>query len=143
MLSTIDFYILSKLSFIDCDRYICRLVEKIYQQQRQIYILAEDEKMARHFDDLLWTFHDGFLPHAICEERFSEAPIQIGYPMQNSSPGKDLFINLTPTVPEFYANCNDIIELIPADQNLTEAGRKKYSFYKQQGHKIATRKVTL
>jgi len=137
-IANIDFYLLTESSLVVAGRYICRLVEKCYQQQQRTYIYTDSEKFAYQLNDLLWTFNDtSFIPHNIYEENpNSMALVKIGYTKVDLKDHNDVLINLTESVPAFYKTFKQVVELIPSDELLKTAGRKKYKFYKTEGCKV-------
>ncbi len=139
----IDFYLIPEPNDKERLAFACRLIEKIYKQQRRIYIHVENQVTAHYIDELLWTYReDSFLPHNLYGEGPDPAPpIQIGY---DSLPTKhrDILINLSATVPEFYNQFSRILELISSDPAATELGRERYKFYRTQSINITTHKLT-
>jgi len=140
----INFYLLPYPSIEACGLYICRLTEKAYKKNHRIYIHTSSEHEAKTLNDSLWTFKDiSFIPHNIYEENpTSPAPIQIGYSEEQPTEYKDILINLTPEIPNFYANFEHILEIIPNNVTAKESSRKKYKFYQQQGCKLETHNIT-
>jgi DNA polymerase-3 subunit chi len=130
----VAFHLLSEPSITTCGKYICRLTETAYRDQHRIYIYVESEKTAQYFNDLLWTFSDtSFIPHNIYEEYTnSTVPIQIGY-TPNPKKHSDILINLTENAPSSYSIFKNILEIVPNDESLKIAGRKKYKFYTSNG----------
>tara|TARA_B100000902_G_C26745643_1_gene638308 strand:+ start:85 stop:489 length:405 start_codon:yes stop_codon:yes gene_type:complete len=48
--------------------YLCRLAQKLYKDNKNIIIIANDDKLA-DFDKLLWSFEqNSFLPHKILSD---------------------------------------------------------------------------
>lgn len=139
----IDFYLIPTPSHQERLAFACRLVEKIYKQQRRIYIHTEDKTAAHRIDELLWTYRDdSFLPHNLIGEGPDPVPpIQIGY---NTVPDKhrDVLINLNSNAPEFYKQFSRILELISDDPAIQAAGRERYKLYRVQGCDITTHKLT-
>jgi DNA polymerase III subunit chi len=133
-MTNVDFYLLPESSIIACDKSICRLIEKAYQQQHRIYLWVESEKMAQHFDSLLWTFSDtSFVPHNFYEGYLtSQIPIQIGL-SEDPSGHNDILVNLTENILSGYLVFQKILEIIPSDEGLKAVGRRKYKFYKDNG----------
>jgi DNA polymerase-3 subunit chi len=131
----VDFYLLPEPSIIACGRYICQLVEKEYQNKHRIYIYVESEKMADYFNDLLWTFSDtSFVPHNIYEDYAnSQVPVQVGC-VSEPKEHSDILINLTANALSLSLVVQRILEIVPNDEALRAAGRKKYKFYKENGY---------
>ena len=60
----VDFYVLNSLAKEGAYRFLCRLVDKAYPLQKQIYIHTSSHEEAQRIDELLWTFRDtSFIPH--------------------------------------------------------------------------------
>ena len=138
----IDFYILEDELASARLRLACRLIEKAYKNKHRIYIHAESETQAQQLDELLWTYReDSFLPHNLYGDGPEPAPpIQIGF---NAVPEKhrDILINLSLTVPEFYPQFSRLLEIINTTPEIQAAGREHYRVYRQQGHEINTHKL--
>lgn len=139
----IDFYLIPTSSEKERLAFACRLIEKIYKQQRRIYIHTENETAAHHLDELLWTYSaESFLPHHLHGEGPDPAPpIQIGFSVVPDK-HRDVLINLTTLVPEFYPQFSRVLELISDDPAITTAGRERYKLYRTQRHDITTHKLT-
>jgi len=139
----IDFYLIPTTNEKERLAVACRLVEKIYKQQRRIYIHTDNETAAHHMDELLWTYrNDSFLPHHLVGEGPEPAPpIQIGY---HITPHRhlDVLMNLNACAPEFYHQFSRVLELISHDPDITAAGRERYKFYRSAGWNITTHKLT-
>lgn len=131
---TTDFYLAVEENLESSYKLVCKLVDKAYQQKRGVFILANNEAEAKILDDLLWIFKDdGFIPHSLYGQ--SDAKIQIGYGV-SSNTFNDIFLNLTPAVPEYYQQFQRILEIVPQDQK--EIARKKYRFYKDNNCEVTT-----
>jgi DNA polymerase-3 subunit chi len=135
----IDFYILTddaKFSFA------CRLIEKAYKSRHRIYIHTENEKDAHRLDEMLWTYKDdSFLPHNLYGEGPESAPpIQIGF---NVTPDnhRDILLNLSSSVPEFFSQFQRILELVANDSDSQNLGRERFKHYRAQNFEITTHKL--
>lgn len=139
----IDFYLIQSSAATASLAFACRLIEKVYKQQHRIYVHAENEKVAHQLDELLWTYReDSFLPHHLYGEGPEPAPpIQIGF---NVIPEKqrDILLNLSNTVPEFYLQFTRVLELVPHDKTAQEYARARYRHYRTAGYNITTHKLT-
>ncbi len=138
----IDFYLIPEPSETKRLVFACRLIEKAYKQQHRIYINAENQATAHQLDELLWTYReDSFLPHNLHGEGPEPAPpIQIGYDVVPEKQ-RDILINLSTTVPEFYIRFARVLELISNDAEAQATGRERYKFYRAQRHEITTHKL--
>lgn len=137
----IDFYILSEGSRL---QLACLLIDKAYKNQHRVYIHTENQQDAHQLDELLWTFRDeSFIPHNLYGEGPEPAPpIQIGF---NLTPEKhrDILINLSPTIPEFFQQFNRVLELVANDAHEQEIARDRFRQYRSQGFEIKTHKLNL
>jgi DNA polymerase-3 subunit chi len=138
----IDFYIIPTSSDKDRLEFACRLIEKIYKQQRRIYIHTENQVSAHQLDELLWTYReDSFLPHHLYGEGPEPVPpIQIGYGVEPKQ-HRDVLINLSNSIPVFYKSFSRVLELISQDPAITSAGRERYKQYRAENSEITTHKL--
>lgn len=144
-MSNVDFYLLNTYSKQDVYRFLCRLVEKAYQQQSHAYIHTCSLEEAQSLDDLLWTFRDiSFIPHQIGEINNALLPpsILIGTdnPKQHSP---DILFNLTQEVPPFFNEFPRIIEVVCEEKEHKIQARKKYKAYKEQNCPLTTHNISL
>jgi DNA polymerase-3 subunit chi len=141
-MAQVDFYLLNSASNEhERDHFICRLVEKIHRQRHTIYIHCKDRQESHKLDELLWTFSDiSFIPHCLYgESANSPPPIQLGF---DSTPQKhDVLINLSSTIPLFYAAFRRILEVVPQQEEQQIISREHYQFYKSQDLEIKTHKI--
>ncbi len=135
----IDFYLISESTDNERLRFACRLLEKAYLQNHRIYINTNNETEARLLNDLLWTFRDvGFVPHGLVGEQNTEkASVQIGY-SKNPKLHKDILLNLTQEIPEFYTEFERVIEIIPEQPEWKNKARENFKKYKENNHQIET-----
>ena len=145
------FYILSDSTLKARDLYACRLIDKAYSNQQNIYIHLNNIEEVQNFDTQLWTFRDiSFVPHEIYQSNKSlEAPVVIGCDALLSSMNDgimvtgDILINLAAAAPIFYAKFKHIIEIIPDEVDLKKLGRKKYKIYQEHGYQMETFNIQL
>jgi len=138
----IDFYILHHTqTFLERDRFVCRLVDKVWHQGYHIYIHTTPAQ-AKVLDDLLWTFkQESFLPHDIYSEVSPKmAPIQIGY-AEPPNEGLAVLVNLTETVPPFFKQFKRIVEIVMDTPQAREIGRQHYRLYRESGHELRTHDI--
>ncbi|WP_062153530.1 DNA polymerase III subunit chi [Beggiatoa leptomitoformis] len=140
----VDFYIFHAHYVQALERFVCRLIEKAYQQKHQIFVLANTEAQAKLLDSLLWVVNpDSFIPHSLLlagqEETFclngegksQHFPVVIGYGTMPQST-RTLLINLAETVPDFFAQFQRIAELVAPEESARIAGRQRFRFYREQ-----------
>lgn len=141
MMTKIDFYILTD-GTDNHFQLVCRLIEKAYKNQHRVYIHTTNELDAHKLDELLWTYReDSFLPHHLYGEGPEPPPpIQIGF---NVTPEKqrDILINLSGQIPEFFKQFNRVLEIVPNDANLQEQARTRFRTYRSYGLEIKTHKL--
>ncbi|WP_069472665.1 DNA polymerase III subunit chi [Candidatus Marithrix sp. Canyon 246] len=132
MTAPVNFYILHTTNWQAKDHLACQLVEKAWQQGNSIYIHTNSLVAAQHIDILLWTYkEESFLPHNIS----STGPICIGY-TEEVPENMDVLINLSEVVPPCISKFKRIAEIVDDIEPAREAGRRRYKFYKQQGHEL-------
>ncbi len=139
---TINFYILSDPNPRAHFQLACRLVEKAYKNKHRIYIHTENQTHAHMMDELLWTYRDdSFLPHNLYGEGPEPAPpIQIGYQVKPEKQ-RDILINLSNNIPEFFTQFARVLEVIPSAAEAQEKARENYKLYRAQGNQITTHKL--
>lgn len=137
----IDFYILSEGSRL---QLACLLIDKAYKNQHRVYVHTENQQEAHQLDELIWTFRDeSFIPHNLYGEGPEPAPpIQIGFSLRPEK-HRDILINLSPTIPEFFQQFNRVLELVANDARDQEIARDRFRQYRSQGFEIKTHKLNL
>lgn len=133
------FYILKSEEIKARNLYACRLADKAYQNKLRVYVYVASPEEAESFNTQLWTFHDiSFVPHEICKPEIT-SPVVIGW--ENPPTGFDVLLNLTLSVPVFFAAFNHIIEVIPNISEIKAKGREKYKYYQGQKLKLETHEI--
>ena len=135
MAPRIDFYVLGGQEERTRLVYACRLVEKAYLQEHRVYVHLGSAAEAAAFDELLWTFADrSFVPHELAGAVAGDAkaPVVVG---AGARAPADLLVNLAPDAPEFYADYARVAEFVDADPARRDAGRRRFAFYRDRGHK--------
>ncbi len=137
MATQVDFYVLKQGTQTQRDLTACRLVDKAFHLSHQIHIHAQDEAQARHFDDLLWTFHDrSFLPHAqYFASDASPPPITIGYQDQIPTHG-DVLINLSEQSPAFAEQFSRVVEFVYDNEAQRQLARQRFKHYRDAGCEV-------
>lgn len=138
-MTRIDFY------QIDGDEaplmFTCRLIEKIYRRGHRIYVHTDDVEQARELDDLLWTYRaDRFIPHALKGED-EDVPIHIGHD-PDPADHRDVLVNLSDEVPDFFSRFDRVAEVVPLDENSRQSARANYQFYKDRGYPLEYHRMT-
>lgn len=144
MRSTIDFYVLNTTQRDTVYRFLCRLVDKAWQQPHSVHIHVSSNEEAQRLDDLLWTFRDiSFIPHQWMQTPDSPitTPVTIATEkLTHWVPG--ILFNFHPEIPDFFTLCSRVIEIV-SDEPVDKArGREKYKHYKTQDYPITTHTIT-
>lgn len=113
--------------------FACQLCADLYRAKQRVFVYTADQQQAEAFDELLWQFDaERFVPHNLTGEgpRYG-APVEIGWqaPRQN----RNVLINLADTVPAFANRFSQIIEFVPAAEQLKAQARERFKQYRQLG----------
>lgn len=136
----VDFYVHESGGFEALSLTACRLAEKAFRQAQRVFIHTDSEVSARQIDQRLWTFHDrSFVPHARVGEQ-DDLPVLIGHGQAPAGP-VGVLINLAAHVPEFYARCARIADLVDGDPARVAEGRDRFRFYREHGLSPTTHKL--
>lgn len=137
-MTNVDFYLVKEAKIEDCYAFVCKLVDKVFQQRHQLYINTNSKEECNILDDLLWTFRDdAFIPHNIYGS--SKSNIQLGFNLDPTE-HKNILLNLTPVSPPFHDRFQRILEIVP--QNMKENSRQKFRVYREKNYEIATHDLT-
>lgn len=143
MNTTIDFYLHKSETTIACLEVACRLLEKAYEAQHQVYVLCTDKKAAEHLDEYLWTYReDSFVPHhLIGEGPVNPSPIQLGW---STSPNhqRDILMLLGTDLPEDYTRFKRVLIVINPEPIAREAARLLYRQLRAQGFTLGFHQLT-
>lgn len=142
MTTRVDFYILAASEPASRLQFACRLTEKAYNLQHQVYAHTASAADAQRLDEMLWTFSQGsFVPHQILGSANEErAPVNIGMAEQCKDSG-DLLINLTDKTPDFVSNFARVAEIIDGQEESRQAGRERFKRYRQLGLEPVTHNI--
>jgi len=133
MSTQIDFYLLPNN---DLDKLACRLAEKAFKNEYEIFIKTESEQQLKALDQKLWDFKaESFLPHAVDEQ----APIRLS--CDDPETATDMLINLSPIVPENFSQFKRVCEIVPNTPEKLQLAREHYKHYQQQGCKVNHHKL--
>lgn len=142
-MTRIDFYLLKSGDPQVRLQVACRLVEKAYHQQHQIFIHCSDAAIAAQLDEMLWNLREtAFIPHGNLHVDGADnaSPILIGtQPPEHSN---DLMINLDREIPEHFGRYTRVLELVcQGDEEWVEIGRANYRAYRDIGYPIHTHNI--
>ncbi|OGT06158.1 MAG: hypothetical protein A2103_02775 [Gammaproteobacteria bacterium GWF2_41_13] len=129
-MTRVDFYLTSEINAQEILRLACRVLEKAYEQNCQVYVLAESMIQANQLNDLLWTFRDvSFIPHQLVGESLPiPPPIQIGCDIEQS-PTQEVLLNLQKNIPENFDQFQRIIEIVPNDESFHQHALEHQQFF--------------
>lgn len=118
-------------------RVACVLTAKASSGGRRVAVFAPDGGVARHFDQMLWTFQPlAFVPHvAAASPLAAETPIVIGGTL-DTLPHDDVLINLGNDLPAGFERFRLVLEIVGPSDDERQAARDRYRRYKQQGHAL-------
>ena len=141
-MTRVDFYIHDSLSQLAQNVLMCRITEKAWKKNHEIFVRCLNEKSVKEMDDLLWSFSaESFVPH----ERQSEnhtAPVIIGDRLSQAIKS-DLLINLGEDVPTTVSKFQRVVEPTGYDESSRNSARVKYKYYQDRGFPIFTHKISL
>lgn len=138
----IDFYIMQEGGQKGRLDFTCRLIEKAYKNRHRIYIHTENQSDAHMLDELLWTYRDdSFLPHNLVGDGPEPSPpIQVGFELKPATQ-RDILINLSHKIPEFYTQFARVIEIVSHDETIQTLSREHYRTYRSNGFNITTHNI--
>ena len=147
-MTKVDFYVLPEDSTVTKEQLACKLADKAYQLQHQIYIHTNSIENAKVLDDLLWTFRAGsFIPHEIfdcsAQDRQSQTsvPVCIGYDALAPTDQSDVLVNLTSEVPGFFSQFERVAEIVQGNPEQRALARERFRFYKDRGYELQTHEL--
>lgn len=136
-MTRIDFYIINSKQKSSRAILACRLAEKAYSLENQIYIYTPDELQSKELDDLLWTYRAGsFVPHKLIEPQNNQnCPVLIGH--QEAPEGlNQVLINLNSAVPLFFSRFERVVEIVNQDDTQRQLARERFKFYRDRGYDL-------
>ncbi|MFU8798005.1 MAG: DNA polymerase III subunit chi [Gammaproteobacteria bacterium] len=139
MTTRVDFYLIPEPTMEARQLFACRLIDKAYRQGHRIYFYVLPES-AQSVDDHLWTFKDtSFVPHSM-DKNNNTLPVLIGH---TAPPAEwtDLLVNITPNIPDFFAQFQRIVEIVPNEPAWRERARQHYRQYRQKGCELESHEL--
>lgn len=111
----------------------CQLAADLYRARQWVFIYTAHQQQAEQIDELLWQFDaERFVPHNLTGEGpVRGAPVEIGW--QSPRQSRQVLINLTDHMPAFASRFSQIIEFVPANEQLKARARERYKQYRQLG----------
>jgi DNA polymerase-3 subunit chi len=141
-MTRVDFYVLKPQAQGDRYALACRIAEKARRAGRRILIHSTVEEECQHVDRLLWTMWDeSFIPHGrIKGDNPALEPIVIGDGAEDTDEHQVL-INLALDVPAFFSRFERLIECVDHDEQVKQAGRQRFRYYREHGYPMASHDV--
>jgi len=142
-MTQVNFYVLETNSVYERYNFSCKLLEKAYRSGSRVYVRVENEAQSRMLDNLLWIFRAGsFIPHQIYtgDELNPNTAVLIGC-LAPPNDWQDSLMNLASHNFQNPENAQKILEILDNNETNKQAGRLRYSQYKQAGFKLVTHKI--
>lgn len=141
-MTRVDFYVSPNQADNATIQLACRIVDKAWQQQNQVYVHTANAEQANQLDTMLWTFRDGaFIPHCQANDAIqSQTPIVIGC---DTPPDikPEVLINLGSEVPGFFSRFERVIEIVAGDEVTRTQARQRFKFYRERGYPLETHEL--
>lgn len=132
-MTRIDFYQLDQARHRQED-VVCKLCAKAYTQKQNILILTQSPEQSDQLDQLLWVFEDdSFIPHDVEEVEGLTTPVLI-HDAPAAPDNREVLINLSASVPTFFAQFERVLELVTDDNR--DSARDRYRYYKDRGYEL-------
>lgn len=137
----IDFYVLEAPGDEARARFACRLSEKAFGLSNRVHALTADPAGAARLDELMWTYRAGsFLPHTLADSgENGDSPVTIGCNATDCA--GELLINLTDEVPACFEQFERVAEIVDASEDGRSRGRRRFSFYRDNGYTPTTHRI--
>lgn len=138
-MTDINFYV-GKQDHLDGRLLIaCRLIKMAFDRKMQVHVHTDSFENSQKLDTLLWTQDaHSFLPHSLitqAEDMNELDKITLSHefePMKNC----DYLVNLSNQRPEFFSRFKKMAEIIDQDEEILNAGRQRYAFYRDRGYTL-------
>jgi len=132
----IDFYQVDGAALL----FACRLIDKVYHTGQQIHVHTTNADQSSELDALIWSFRDNrFIPHA-CYDLEGKVDESVAVQISHGHEPKlhrEVLINLSGQVPDFFSRFERVAEVVPLDENSRSAARNNYQFYRDRGYPLA------
>lgn len=141
-MTRVDFYISPNPTPTARQTLACRIAEKAYLKQHQVYLLAPSADAAAQLDNLLWIFRAGsFIPHCQLADPLAMAsPVVIGH-AEPPPDRSDVLINLCDEVPGFFSRFSRVAEIISGDEATRQKGRERFKYYRERGYSLESHEL--
>lgn len=115
--------------------YVVRVLKKIQTRQQNTVVFG-DINTLNNLSDALWSLN-GFHSHDIHHQSDKKnlcAQIILISTLPENLPHHDVLINLTDTLPTFFASFLRLIEIVPNEDTPKNAARERWIHYKSRGY---------
>ena len=153
-MTKIDFYITNINTLDEYLNFACRLTEKAYRKQCDVYLHTANEEHMAALDKLLWTFRpNSFLPHS-SESNAENGSVNKATENNNSAElasatgeilvacsgdpreHHDVLVNLTEQTPEFFSRFTRVAEVVMGTDEAKAKSRQRYKYYRDRGYPL-------
>ena len=132
-MTQIDFYQLGT-QHQNANQLVCQLCQKAYDNKQYTLLLTQSPEQTAQLDRQLWTFsEDSFIPHDAQESSGFKTPILI-HDQHQPNGERSLLINLSGSIPDYFAQFERVIELVTDDNKLQ--ARAHYRYYQERGYPL-------
>ena len=152
-MTKIDFYITNINTLDDYWNFACRLTEKAFRKQCDVYLHTANEEHMAAVDKLLWTFRpNSFLPHSSeisSEMTGKESEDNSKTDSAASATGEilvacsgdprdhhDVLVNLTEQTPECFSRFTRVAEVVMGTDEAKAKSRQRYKYYRDRGYPL-------
>ena len=135
-MTRVDFYVLADMDLIARQRFACRLAQRAAGTGEGVHLHVPTDEAMNQLEELLWSYpSERFVPlESLRSGNLGrpKAPISIGSDVPLDCDG--VLINLTATVPEFFARFDRVAEIIVGENKAD--GRSHYKHYRDRGYPL-------
>lgn len=120
-------------------QHACDLVAEQFRSKRRLWVYCNDQQEAEQFDELLWQRPaDSFIPHNLVGEGpAGGAPIEISW-KEPERVNRPVLVNLHQSYPAFSTRYQNVIDFVPAEEELKKLARTRYKHYRAAGFEMFT-----
>jgi DNA polymerase-3 subunit chi len=126
---------------VDKLEHACRLLRKAYRQGAKVVVAGDAAQLGR-LDQALWTFEPlEFIPHTrlkrgdAASARLARTPIWL-LDAGATPPHHEVLVNLGPEMVDDWQAFARVIEIVSAEPDDRNAGRRRWRAYEAQGARI-------
>lgn len=137
-MTRVDFYILSTDDPSAALHYCCRLVEKAVNSRHRVVVIAADDAVVTELGEQLWGYRaEAFVPHGHDGRQLESVAILSAAEAESQyGDHDDVLINLGAEVPALFSRFQRVAELVFQQDELLQASRQRYAFYKHRGYPL-------